>query len=322
MKVLAILYLALAYAQPIGELQYQYLCTYGSKHGIHPPRVLNKRPARTALGDDEHPYGLGFPAGVVADKRRRIWIADSGTASVHVFDTESKAYREIRRAGDVALQQPSGLATDRQGYVYLTDSATGGFYAFDPSGEYDRSIIKKNSGRVLEGPTAIAVSEDGFTLFVADPPRKVIVAFNREGEETGRIGSAEVPIDALAISVVGNEIYALDRQRRQFLVFSIGGLFRREAEWDGIRMPSAFAYDKRRRLFFVANPRWMVIDIFSDDGRNLGAFGQLGDAVQQMKGIDAMYVDPDGVVYAVDSHQGKVLVFAEISPGASKHVEN
>lgn len=312
-RALTLLWIALASAQTIRELQYQYRCTYGSKHGIHPSKVLNKRAARAALGDDEHPYGLGYPTGVVADKRHRIWIADSGTASVHVFDPETKAYREFRRAGDVMLQQPSGLATDRQGYVYLTDAATGGLYAFDPAGEFDRSLISKRSSRPLESPTAIAISDDGFTIFVADPPKKVIVAFNREGEEIGRIGSVDVPIDALSISVVGNEIYALDRRLHKFLAFSVSGKFRRELDWDGILMPSAFAYDKWRKLYFVANPRWMVIDIFSADGRNLGAFGQLGDAVHQMKGIDAIYVDPEGVVYAVDSHQGKVLIFSEIA---------
>ncbi len=312
LRALALLSIALASAQTIGELQYQYLCTYGSKNGIHPPKVLNKKAARAALGDDEHPYGLGYPTSVVADKRHRIWIADSGTASVHIFDPETKAYREFRRAGDVPLQQPSGLATDRQGYVYLTDSATGGVYAFDPGGEFDRSLISKRSGRVLEAPTAIAISDDGFTIFVADPPRKAIVALNREGEEVGRIGSADLPIDALSISVVGSEIYALDRRLHKFLVFSVNGQFRRELDWDGILMPSAFAYDKWRKLYFVANPRWMVIDIFSAESRNIGAFGQLGDAVHQMKGIDAIYVDPEGMVYAVDSHQGKVLIFSEI----------
>ncbi len=102
----------LASAQPAAELEFQHLATYGSKHGIHPPKILNRRPAKAALGEDEHPYGLGFPSGVVSDTKHRVWIADSGTQSVHVFDPATGAYREIRRAGDATLQQPCGLTID------------------------------------------------------------------------------------------------------------------------------------------------------------------------------------------------------------------
>lgn len=315
---LALLFSVLALAQPSDELQIQHLCTYGSKHGIHPPKVLNRRPARAAIGDDEHPYGLGFPEGVVTDAKHRVWIADSGTASVHVFDPATKAYREIRRAGDATLQRPTGLTMDRQGYIYLTDAGSGGVFVFDQSGEFDRALIPKKSGRILEAPTSIAPSEDGRTIFVADPPRKIIVALNREGESVGKIGSAESPIDALSLSVVGSEIYELDQRSHKVEVFSFSGMLRRELEWDGVALPSAFAYDRRRDLFFVVNPRWMVIDVFTGSGKNLSAFGQYGDEVHQMKRVDALYVDPEGLIYVIDSHDGKVLVFGEPSQTGSK----
>ena len=302
---------AIACGQLAHEPQYQHLCTYGSKHGIHPPKILNRRAARAAIGEDEHPYGLAYPSSVVTDSKHRIWIADSGTASIHVFDPGSAAYREIRRAGDAALQQPAGLTIDRQGYIYVTDTASGGIFAFDPTGEFDRSLIPKKRGRLLEGPTVIAPSEDGRTIFVADPPRKVIVALNREGESVGTIGSEGSPVDAISLAIVGSEIYELDRRTHKIEIYSFSGVLRREWEWEDVRLPSAFAYDRARNLFFVVNPRWMVIDIFNADGRNLSAFGEYGDAVHQMKSVDALYVDPQGLVYATDSHEGKVLVFGE-----------
>lgn len=296
--------------QPAPEPQFRHLYTYGSKQGIHPPRILNRRAARAALGENDHPYGLAFPSSVVTDSKRRVWIADSGTASVHVFDPASGAYREIRRAGDVVLQQPCGLTTDRQGYIYLTDTALGGVFVYDQAGEFDRSLIPRKSGRLLDGPTVIAPSEDGRTIFVADPPRKVIVALNREGESAGIIGSADMPVDALSLSIVGSEIHELDRRSHKIEIFSFSGVLRRELAWDDILLPSAFAYDRRRGWFFVVNPRWMVVDVFSE-GRNLSAFGEYGDGVRQMKSVDALYVDPDGLIYAADSHEGKVLVFGE-----------
>jgi hypothetical protein len=299
-----------ALASGQADLQFEHLCTYGSKHGIHPPKIANRRTVKAATGESEHPYGLGFPTGIVTDRKQRIWIADSGTASVHVFDPASGEYREIRRAGDVLLQQPSGVAIDRQGYIYVTDTALGTVFAFDPSGDFDRPLIPRKSGRLLEGPTSIAASEDGRAIYVADPPRKTILALNREGEPITTIGSPEMPIDALALSVIGSEIFALDRSSHKVKVLSAGGVLRREMQWNEIQFPSAFAFDSRRGLFFVANPRWMVIDILERDGRSIGTFGEYGDGVSQMKSVDALYVDPSGLVYAADSHNGKVLVFA------------
>jgi hypothetical protein len=78
--------------------------------------------------------------------------------------------------------------------------------------------------------------------------------------------------------------------------------------------PSAFAYDAAKGRFAVANPRWMVIEIFNDAGKSLGAFGQQGDGVDQMRRVDSLHMDERGFVYVVDSRHGKVLVFAE--PGA------
>jgi DNA-binding beta-propeller fold protein YncE len=289
-----------------GDLEFRHVATYGSKNGIHPPKVLNRRAPKAAVGESEHPYGLGYPTAVVTDSKDRIWIADSGTSSIHVFDPQTGGYREIRRVGDTTLSQPSGLAIDRQGYIYVTDTAAGAVYAFDPSGEFDRSLIPRKSGKILEGPTNIAASEDGRILFVADPPRKTILALNREGESIGTIG----PIEPISIAVAGNELLALDGPTRQVNVFSFSGLFRRKLEWDEVRLPSAIAYDRPRGFFFVSNPRWMVVDVFASEGKNLTAFGRYGDAVEQMKSVTALWVAPNGTVFVIDSQGGKILVFA------------
>jgi len=40
----------------------------------------------------------------------------------------------------------------------------------------------------------------------------------------------------------------------------------------------------------------MTIQVFDEDGQNLGAFGKYGDAVDQMKHAESVYVDPHGLV--------------------------
>jgi sugar lactone lactonase YvrE len=304
---------ALASGQAPPSVDFRHLYTFGSKAGIHPNTVLNRRPAIVTLGRAENPYGLVFPVAVVTDLRRRVWITDSGTASVHVFDVATGAYREIRRVLDVPLRQPSGLAVDGQGRIFLTDSGSGAVYVFDEKGEFDHTLSKPRE-RLLESPTAIAISEDGKTIYVADPPKNVVVELNREGEVNGVINLPPELGEPAAISVIDNQVYVLGNRQHKVGIFSPGGKQRGEVHWDGIQFPSAFAYDAARQRFLVANPRWMIVGIFNQEGQNLGVFGQQGEGVDQMQRIDSLYVDPQGLLYLVDSHHGKVLVFSDSPP--------
>lgn len=293
----------------VDSVQFLHECTFGSKEGIHPPRVSNKKWAMAATGKGDFPYGLGFPVGVATDLHHRIWITDSATASVHVFDRETGAYREIRRAGDYTLVRPDGIAADRQGRMYIVDSQLANVFVFE-DGEYARALIKRGE-HTLTNPTAIAFSENERTIYVADPPRNLIVALDREGDVDGTIPLTEATRDPIAIHVVDNQIYVLGARQHRVEIFSPAGQRRGELRWDGVAMPTAFAYDEAKRRFLVANPRLMVVEVFGVDGRSIGAFGQLGDRVDQQQRIESVHVDRQGLVYIVDSHHGKVLLFRE-----------
>ncbi|HEV2445653.1 MAG TPA: hypothetical protein VGS58_07015 [Candidatus Sulfopaludibacter sp.] len=300
---------AIALGQSAAPGQFTWLYTFGSKEGIHPPTILNRRLARAALGQGENPYGLLFPVAVASDLHGRVWITDGGTRSVHVFDLAGRTYREIRRAGDVLLEQPSGIVSDSQGRVFVADSG-GGIFVFDENGEFDRWMVKRGSG-LLAGPTALALSENERTIFVADPPRNAIVALNREGEVNETISLPAELREPADISVVHNQICVLGSQQHRAAMFSPGGWHRGELRWEGVHFPSAFTYDAARRRFLVATPRWTIVQIFDEEGQNLGVFGQQGEAVDQTERIDFVHVDREGRVYVVDSRHGKVLVFAE-----------
>ena len=301
--------IALVAGQSAGEtVELRYLCTFGDKDGIHPPRILNKKLAVAATGRGEHPYGLGFPEGVATDLDGRIWITDSGTASVHIFDRKSGAYREIRKAGNYTLEQPTGIACDREGRMYLVDTALSNVFVFE-NGEYARALMKPATRHLLTGPTVIAFSEDEHTIYVADPPRNAIVALNREGEVDLTIPLTEATREPVAIAVINNQIYVLGSLQHRVEFFSPAGERRGELRWDGVQFPTTFAFDAEKRRFLVANPRVAAVEIFDEEGRGLGAFGQLGDRVDQQRKIETLHVDPHGLVYLVDSHHGKVLVF-------------
>ena len=306
----ALLIAAAVAGQATRPIDFRHLSTYGSKEGIHPPKVLNRKAARAAMGEGDHPFGLVFPIGVTTDLRRRVWIADNGTLSIHVFDPAG-GYREIKKVDEMPLGHPSGIASDKQGRVYVADSASGRIYVFDEKGEYDHALMKRE--RLLEAPGALAISDDSKTIYVADPPRNVVVELNREGEVNSTIQLPAEFRNPIAISVIHNQLYVLGGQEHRVGIFSPGGRQRGEARWEGVSIPLAFAYDATRNQFLVVNPRWMIVQVFEDEGVNVGAFGQKGEAVDQMERVDAMHVDARGQVYLVDSRRGKVLVFGDES---------
>jgi DNA-binding beta-propeller fold protein YncE len=296
------------------DLVLRHLYTFGSKEGIHPPKFVNRKVVRGAVGNGDHPYGLASPVAVTTDMKRRVWITDHGTASVHIFDRSTGAYKEIHKLADAEFKSPAGITRDAVGRIYIVDSELGTVFVFDENGEYDRALNRKHE-RLLDHPTWIALSEDGRTIYVADPPRKQIVELNREGEVNGAI---DLPADfggPLALSVVNNQIHVLGDRQHRVAIFSPGGRLEGELKWDGIQYPSASAWDPVRQLFFAVNPRWMIVQAFDVEGRNLGAFCQFGDSVDQARRIDLLSVDLEGLVYVVDSHEGKVLVFG----GPGKH---
>jgi DNA-binding beta-propeller fold protein YncE len=314
-KLAGVLVMTAAWAQ--GQVEpgpeFRHLYTFGSKEGIHPRTLLNGRPATAAAGRPANPYGLVFPVAVATDAHGRVWISDSGTASAHVFDQASGAYREIRKIGEHPLRQPSGVAADREGRIFLADAAAGALYLFDERGD-DHTLVKPGAG-TLEGPTAIALSADGKTIYVADPPKGVVAELNREGEVNGSIRVPPELGEPIGITVADNQVWVLGSREQRVGVFNPGGRQIGEFRWDGIRAPMAFTYDATRRRFLVANPRWMTIEIFTEEGRNLGNFGRAGEGVDEMRRVDALHVDPQGRLYVVDSRHGKVLVFGESTRG-------
>ena len=298
-------------SEPASVVQYQHLQTFGSKLGIQPPKLLNHRFAKLAVGDSDFPYGIAAPMGVIVDTRNRVWIADAGTASIHIFDSAKNGYQQIHRAGDIQLERPSGIAIDRQGRIYVTDSIAGNLLAFDRNGDYARNLTHRKSERVLRGPTAIALSENARTIYVLDPPQRSVVSFNQEGETIATFGNPGELSEPTNIAVVGEDVWVLDTGLHRVQIFTASGRLRRSLAIEGVAYPSGLAYDVPRHRYFVGNPSLGTIQAFDEQGRNIGVFGGRGDAVDQVRKIDALYVDPQGRVYVVDFHNGKVVVFVE-----------
>jgi len=114
----------------------------------------------------------------------------------------------------------------------------------------------------------------------------------------------EATREPVAIAVIDKQISVLGSRQHRVEFFSPAGERRGELRWDGVRFPTTFAFDAANRRFLVANPQVAAVEIFDEEGRGLGAFGQLGDRLDQQRRIETLHVDPHGLAYLVDSYQG------------------
>lgn len=108
--------------------------------------------------------GFRDPAGVAADARGRLVVADRGNRLVQVLDAFGSPLAEYPFE-----HAPESVAVDRAGNIYVGDAA--GFV----------TILLANGGRTVwrpgasrPGPVAVAVTPDGTRLFAARPERGVV----------------------------------------------------------------------------------------------------------------------------------------------------
>lgn len=296
--------------------EYQYLFTIGAE-GINPKQKASGRWSRLAFGLPERASLINVPSGVAVDFKDRIFVADRGAATVHVFDLIEQSYKALRGAEKTAFQCPTGIDADVTGRLYVADACSGLVFVFESDLSFSRMLVKKHGHRLLEQPVALVVAPDAKRVYVADSPRHRVVVLNQEGEveqEISALGPGEAlatPV-AVAIDRRRKELLVLDSERNRAEVFTLGGEHRRTLRFPPMRAFTALAFDSERRLFFLGDPRYEAVHVFSEDQTFVGSFAQSGSAAGESRAPSSLYVDFRGFVYLVDSLGSKVLVFGKL----------
>src|SRR4030067_889691 len=105
---------------------------------------------------------LNKPAAIVA-RKGRIYIADTGTRTIVVFDfPRRKLFRfGVREPGN--LKKPSGLALDDEMNVYVADAMRREVVVYDSLGLFQRTV---GGPEDLERPAGVAARHDGERIYV------------------------------------------------------------------------------------------------------------------------------------------------------------
>lgn len=173
--------------------------------------------------------GLERPAGL-AVARDRLFVADSKTGVIRVFDLKGKPVGRIgeRGHGEGMLNFPTHMCADADGRLYVVDTMNFRVLMFDPDGRYLGSIGKQGdtSGR-FSRPKGVGVDTAGH-VYIADALFDNVQVFDRAGRFLLGFGGAgsgdgELWLPAGVAVSTSNTIYVADSYNRRLQVFQYVG---------------------------------------------------------------------------------------------------
>jgi DNA-binding beta-propeller fold protein YncE len=226
------------------------------------------------LGGVKTAEGLGKPYGV-AVFHGRVYVSDTGSRSVAVFDIPGQRFFKLGEEGAGLLRMPMGLDVDGAGNVYVVDNSARLVQVFDGNGKHLRTLA--GDGQSFQRPSGIAVDAKGERIYVVD---------------TGGVNSDK------------HRVRVLDAQTGQHLLdFGTRGVGPGE-----FNLPRDVTIGKDGLLYVVDGGNFRV-QIFRPDGQFVGTFGTIGRQGGQFSRPKEAATDVQGNVYIVDSAFGNFQIF-------------
>ena len=238
------------------------------------------------IGDQER-YPLALPVGVALDAQENVYVTDTGTRTVRVYD---KSGQFLRGIGKDVLVRPTGVAIDtaRQ-RLYVVDTGQ------NDSAEAHRVKVFDFEGRLLQqiGRRGDGDGEFNFPTFVSLDPQ-------------GRL---------YVVDSVNNRIQVFDPDGKFLWKFGRSG----DHIGDFAR-PKGVAVDSFGNIY-VVDSRWSNIQIFNQQGQLLMIFAGVGTYPGLLLNPTAIAIDRENKIYVSDTFGKRVSVYELIDTSAEESVE-
>jgi len=225
---------------------------------------------------------LVSPQCVAVDAQDKIYVTDSDSGKIFVYDPNGKMERVIGslKYGEGFFKRPTGIAVDSAaGHIYVTDTLRDEIYMMDMQGSVLKKIGKRGAGKgEFNLPTELRLYGD--SLAVVDALNFRVQVLNKDGEFQYAIGK------------IGDDV---------------GAMFR----------PKGVGFDSEGNLY-VVDGMWSVVQVFNREGQLLYYFGQLGNAPGAFQLPAGLKIDGQDRIYVVDSFNKRVQVFHYYGTGAAK----
>jgi len=258
------------------------------------------------------------PYGVCTDDADLLFIADTGSSVIHIFDMQTSNYWAIEGDEKTPLSTPIGLVYFDEG-LYITDSSQGSILRYDMKNESLSQLISMKGGR----PTGIAYSKLDGLLYVSDTVAHQVVAYNLSGIEQFRFGERgtadgqfNFPTDLWVD--VESKIYVTDALNARIQFFSADGEFISAFGQPG-DTPGSFSKPKgvvvsQLGHIYVSDALFDTIQIFDAAGQLLLNFGENGRRAGQFWMPSGLFIDSHSHIYVADTYNRRIQVFKELNP--------
>ena len=220
---------------------------------------------------DKNP--MWAPQCVAVDAQDNIYVTDSETGKIFVFDANGKYQRALGslKGGEGFFKRPTGIAVDSSAQrIYVTDTLRNQVFVLDMQGNVMQKIGKTGVGNgEFNFPTELRL--DGQDLIVVDAMNFRVQVLDRSGEFKYAIGK---------------------------LGDSTGAMFR----------PKGIAVDSEGDIY-VVDGLWSVVQVFNREGQLLYYFGSKGTGAAQFELPTGLFIDHNDHVYVVDSFNRRIQIF-------------
>lgn len=183
--------------------------------------------------------------------------------------------------------------------------------------------ITRGSGGALSLPSDVAVSHDG-RIYVVDSGHHRVAVFDRDGNPLFSVGQPGAGAgqfrNPVGIGVDGNGwFYVADKDNHRVQVFDGAGQWQRSFAVSSQGKPAApidVAADRQGRLYVTTNKHRVLA--YDAHGKQLRQWGGEGSNEGEFRYPATVVVDPQGVVYVVDTLNARVQAF----DGGGKFIVN
>lgn len=222
---------------------------------------------------DKDRDAMHTPQCVALDAQDNIYVTDSESGKIFVFDPSGKFRRTIGslKGGEGYFKRPTGIAVDSAAQkIYITDTLRDKVFVMDMNGSVLQTIGKKGTGDVeFNLPTELLLRDQH--LFVVD-------AMNFRVQYLDRAGTFQT-----AVGRIGD---------------GVGAMFR----------PKGIGMDSEDHLY-VVDAMWGVVQVFDQQGRLLYYFGGRGTRGGEFQLPAGLFIDHDDRIFVVDSFNRRVQVY-------------
>ena len=255
---------------------------------------------------------LRSPSALTTDSNHRVFVADPGANTVHVFDFTHSKYSLL---GDERVGSPVALAVDGGDNLYVIDRSSRTVQTYDSAGKFRGYLGKLRGGEsFFDSPTAIAVDRSTGRIYVCDRYRHMIIIMDNGGRLIGKIGKRgggnrpgefRLPTQ---VAVAGGEVFVLDQGNTRIQIFDSAGNFRRAINLAYAEARSGLTADSQGNIY-VSDPALNQIQVFGHDGQPLYTFDPSTIKDANFAHPSAMSIDAGSCLYVVDSESNRVGLF-------------